>query len=115
MSSLLQKTKQWVRKSTGLLVSQEMQKGFRCGFCPNIIFLDKESGGKLFITDNKPVCAKCRIFNRSRYAKQIRDDRVEYEKDQAILSKMIQKKADEWVKVVAEQSQKNTKSKMITK
>lgn len=113
MQSVIQKTKDWVRRGSGLIVPEDRQEGYQCGYCPNVIFLQNESNGRLFITGGKPVCPKCRILNRSRFAGQIRADRVKYDKDQQVMEKMIQAKANELARTVAVQSQENNQSSKI--
>lgn len=115
MQSLIQKTKEWVRSGSGLIVPSDVRKGYQCGYCPNVIFLENESNGRLFITGGKPCCAKCRILNRSRYAGQIRKDKQAFDKDQVVLEGLIQKSADDLVKRVALQSQENHKDSKISK
>ena len=79
---------------SGLIVPKQQEVAVQCEFCPALIWKHKESKGRLFLHNGKPICARCRILKGSRLAKMIRGDRKEFERDQAAHEKVLQHKAD---------------------
>ena len=101
----------FLKTNSGILVPQKKPIGYRCGFCPEIIFQHKESGNKVRLSNGKPICPRCRIL-RGRFGKQIMSDKKAYLKDIDLKEKMAQEKANQNAIKVAEQTQRDTKTKI---
>lgn len=115
MVSLKNKTKEFVKTASGLLVPKKEVEGYPCGYCPRTIILANESGGHLFMANGKPVCAVCRIMKKSKFANQIRRDKKVYLKERAEEDQRFQNKANELAREAALMSQERHKDAMITK
>lgn len=111
-----QTTKMFERLKSGIFApAQKKPVGVQCSFCPEIIWKHKEAGGRLFLYKNRPICARCRILKGSKYNKLILGDKKRFEKDVELRNKIEQDKADEQVRRVAAESQKDNLSVKINK
>jgi len=103
------KTNDFHKSQSGIMVpTSALPVGVECAFCDYVIFKQNEAGGRLYLHQGKPICARCRILKGSKYANIIRQDVDVYEKD--ILAKKHHAEAKEIQRVaeIAVASQKNT-------
>jgi len=92
----------------GIIIKGDKTVGTPCGYCPNVIHLHQESGGVLHTKNGKPMCARCRILTRSKFANKIRADKKLFEKDIVERREYEQEKADKSAQNVAIASQKRS-------
>ena len=76
--------------------------GFKCGYCPKVIFKSDEPRGKLVKKDGKHICVLCRIKLGKKWT-EIENNKDNYEKD-------VQRKENDRIKTVAYVSQVVTKT-----
>ena len=95
-----------LKKKSGIIVKGDKQAGTMCGYCPNIIHLHQESAGVLHIKKGKPICARCRILTRSKFAPKIRADKKHFNKSVVDHRENKQATADGTAEDVAIASQK---------
>ncbi len=96
-----------IKSKSGILTHGDKKVGTPCGFCPNIIHLHQESGGILHVKSGTPICARCRIMSRSKFARQIQADSSKRKQDVVVRSERKQEVSDKRSEDVAVQSQKN--------
>ncbi len=94
---------------------KKMIKGTMCGFCPNVIHLHQESGGILHQKSGVPICARCRILTRSKFADKIKGDINKFDKSVVENRSVSQKQADDNVESIALASQKVSGADSIKK
>ena len=85
--------------------------GVQCGYCPKLIFKNQEAGGRLFLMNGRPACARCRIMKDHRMASRIRDNILAYKKDFDARTKREQESEDRKIREIALKSQKRTGTK----
>lgn len=103
------------RLKSGIWVKKEKPVAVACGYCPELIWKHKEANGRLFLYNNKPICARCRILKGSKMKNRILGDKKLYLKDQEVREKIEQEKANEQVRQVAMQSQNDNPDVKIKK
>ena len=86
-------------------------KAVQCGYCPKMIYKHQEAGGRLWMMNGKPACARCRIMAHRSMAARIREDEPAYRADVAERNKREQAEANKQVEHIAAESQKRTRTK----
>jgi Zn-finger protein len=101
-------------KTPKVIVPLEQSQPVRCGYCPSLIFKDREVNGRLHLIDGSPACVRCRIL-KSKTGKQIVKDKAKLEEDLAEKERVAQLEADQEVRVIAHESQIATKTAISKK
>lgn len=99
-----------VQNKSGIITKETKEVGTLCGYCPNVIHLHNEADGLLHIKNGKPICARCRILTRSKFAGQIKADVKKFDRTVVERREDAQEAADLNVIDVAAASQKRTAS-----
>ena len=96
---------------SSILVPAGSVQGVPCGFCPRRIFKHNEAKGRLFIVEGRAICAVCRVL-RGNMGDIIRAGTIRRKADKIVIEKRKQSDADQIAAIVAEASQRKTRSKM---
>lgn len=103
--------KKLLRKALSVLAfGKGGSEGTPCGYCPIHIFEEHEAGHAIHYRDGKAICARCRVLG-GKMGGIIAGDKAKRDEDVNAMNEKVQKQADSEALVVAERTQRDTRTK----